>query len=81
MKANKEEQYPLPMGFPLENFPMQDNNEPVERRLLKEVTIKSYEEYDTTGERRVRVETHTKVFFDNDDTRHNPTKTYTVEYL
>ena len=41
----------------------------------------SYEEYDTTGERRVRVETHTKVFFDNDDTRHNPTKTYTVEYL
>ena len=52
-----------------------------ERRLLKEVTIKSYEEYDTSGERRVRVETHTKVFFDNDDTRHNPTKTYTVEYL
>ena len=81
MKANKEEQYTLPMGFPLENFPMQDNNEPVERRLLQEVITKSYEEYDDVGERRVRVETTKRVWFDTDDANHNPTKSYTVEYL
>lgn len=81
MKANKEEQYPLPMGFPLENFPMQDNNEPAERRLVQEVITKSYEEYDDVGERRIRVETTKRVWFDTDDANHNPTKSYTVEYL
>ena len=50
--------------------------------LLKEVNIKSFEEYDSTGERRIRIETTTNVHFpDSAGTRHNPTKSTAVEYL
>tara|TARA_Y100000389_G_scaffold97995_1_gene94672 strand:- start:28632 stop:28832 length:201 start_codon:yes stop_codon:yes gene_type:complete len=49
--------------------------------LLKEVIIKSFEEYDSTGERRIRTETTTLVHFPDCGTRHNPTKSTSVEYL
>lgn len=49
--------------------------------LLKEVNTKYFEEYDSTGERRVRVETTTLVHFKNSDTHHNPTKSTSAEYL
>ena len=39
--------------------------------LLKEVNIKSFEEYDSTGERRIRIETTTHVHFPDCGTRHN----------
>ena len=55
----------------------------VEQKILvKEQNIKYFEEYDSTGERRIRIETHTSVHFpDSAGTRHNPTKSTTVEYL
>ena len=49
--------------------------------LLKEVNIKSFEEYDSTGERRIRIETTTAVHFPDCGARHNPTKSTSVEYL
>ena len=53
-----------------------------DHRIIKEVSIKYYEEYDSDNMRRIRVETETKNFFPNSDTtRHNPTKSTKVEYL
>ena len=49
--------------------------------LLKEVNIKSFEEYDSTGERRIRIETKTHVHFPDCGARHNPTNSTSVEYL
>lgn len=87
MKASNEKedlQYDLPMGFPLDKmldkmFPVNENAN--EKVLLKEVNTKYFEECDSTGERRVRIETVTHVHFAGSDTRHNPTKSTTVEYL
>lgn len=83
MKASNEKedlQYDLPMGFPLDKmFPVNENAN--EKVLLKEVNTKYFEECDSAGERRVRIETVTHVHFAGSNTRHNPTKSTTVEYL
>jgi len=52
------------------------------RRKIKEVQTEYFEEIDDEGERRIRVVTETKIWFSDDsDTRHNPTKSTSVEYL
>ena len=52
------------------------------QKVLKEVNTKYIEEIDSEGVRRVRVVTETTTWFcDNVLSRHNPTKSTSVEYL
>ena len=51
-------------------------------RTIKKVETEYIEEIDDEGVRRIRVVTETKIWFSDDsDTRHNPTKSTSVEYL
>ena len=52
------------------------------QKVLKEVNTKYIEEIDSEGVRRVRVVTETTTWFGNNVlSRHNPTKSTSVEYL
>lgn len=51
-----------------------------EKRLLKETTIKHYEETDSEGRRRIHKETTEKKWFSS-DSHHNPTVSHHSEYL
>ena len=51
-----------------------------EKRLLKETTIKHYEEIDVKGRRRIHKETTEKKWFSS-DSHHNPTVSHHSEYL
>ena len=54
----------------------------MERRLIKSEEVEWFEETSTDGERRIRVETTTKVYFKEDGSNnHNPTKVTKTEYL
>jgi hypothetical protein len=54
----------------------------MERRLIKSEEVEWFEETSTDGERRIRVETTTKVYFKEDGSNnHNPTKVIKTEYL
>ena len=54
---------------------------PPPKRLLKEVNKCYYEEYDSEGIRKVRIETTVLTHFAKSNTYHNPTKTTKSEYL
>jgi len=48
--------------------------------LIKKVEKSFFEECDEDGTRRIRIVTTEEKYFLNSDTRHNPTKTFNVEY-
>jgi len=54
----------------------------VHRELVKEVNTKYYAEYDTAGNRCIRVVKEILTYFPrSSETRHNPSKSKSVEYL
>ena len=48
---------------------------------LKEVVTQYIEETDTEGNRRIKVVSKTKKWFQDGSTRHNPSESSNVEYL
>ena len=54
----------------------------MKRKLIKSEEVEWFEETSADGERRIRVETTTKVYFKEDGSNnHNPTKVTKSEYL
>ena len=52
-----------------------------DKRLIKEVTIKYFEETDTDGKRRIKKETSEKKWFNDGESRHNPACSHHFEDL
>jgi len=64
----------------MQHYNQQLNFDFEDRRLIKEVTIKYFEEIDTDGKRRIKKETSEKKWF-NEGGKHNPACSHHFEVL